>query len=100
MTLGTACANHRVRKDKKVGTVGDVESIVEELLRYLKTHPHAGETLEGIVQWWLLRQRYIDATETIRQALLILEQEGYVMRIVNPDGVELFFAVAGRLSES
>ncbi len=79
--------------------LSDIRSIEGELLAYLRKNPTAGETLEGIVQWWLVRQRYIEASEKIREALQLLEQDGWVRRVVNPDGVELYFAETARLSE-
>ena len=75
----------------------EIEALSAELLDYLKQHPNAGETLEGIVQWWLIRQRYINAASKVRASLLLLEERGFIERFLNPDGVELFMAVPGAL---
>jgi hypothetical protein len=32
--------------------------VAAELLAYLSRHPNAADTLEGIMNWWLPRQRY------------------------------------------
>lgn len=32
-------------------------NIEQGILSYLAKHPDAGDTVEGIVQWWLLEQR-------------------------------------------
>lgn len=69
-----------------------VENIAEELLAYLRRNPGAGETLEGIIHWWLIRQRYVSAANYVRSSLHMLEKDGWIKRIVNPDGVEIFVA--------
>jgi len=43
--------------------------IEAEILDYLDTHPNAQDTLEGIVEWWLLRQRIAVATAHVKEAL-------------------------------
>jgi len=30
---------------------------LQEILEYLRKHPEASDTLEGIAEWWLLNQR-------------------------------------------
>lgn len=37
------------------------ENLSEMILNYLRKHPDAGDTLEGITMWWLKKER-IDAT--------------------------------------
>jgi hypothetical protein len=55
----------------------------DDLLAYLAEHPHAQDTLEGIVEWWLMEQRIVNQTAKVREALdelvegrLILERQG------------------------
>ena len=75
----------------------ETEALAAELLGYLRQHPDAGETLEGIVHWWLVRQRYLNAANKVQASLLLLEERGYIERIRNPDGIELFMAVSSAL---
>ena len=58
------------------------------ILAYLYENPEAGDTFEGIVEWWLLRQRIKFETRNVSDAVtklvsdgLILEHEGSDSRI-------------------
>ncbi len=42
-------------------------------------HPEAQDTLEGIVQWWLLEQKIFHEVKVVRQALVELVREGLVV---------------------
>lgn len=57
--------------------------ISSEILAYLAKHPHAQDTLRGIIDWWLLEQQIERQTTEVKQALdnllakgLILERKG------------------------
>src|SRR5215207_2610980 len=59
------------------------------ILRYLIDHPDAGDTLDGIVEWWLLHQKIRFETRTVSRAVtelvaqdLIVEQKGADGRII------------------
>ena len=54
------------------------------ILSYLVKHPDAKDTLEGIVHWWILRERIEQSVEKVNQTLtdlvakeFILEKEYY-----------------------
>lgn len=49
------------------------------ILSYLCDNPDAGDTLEGIVQWWLLQQRIKFGTQTVAGALAKLVAEGTIV---------------------
>jgi hypothetical protein len=40
-----------------------------EILDYLLRHPDAQDTIEGIIEWWLLEQRIIQAKAEIERAV-------------------------------
>jgi len=40
-----------------------------QILNYFKEHPRASDTLEGIVQWWLMGDHSADSIEQARLAL-------------------------------
>ena len=40
-----------------------------QILDYLSRNPEAQDTLEGIVQWWLLEQRIVTAVGKVKEAL-------------------------------
>jgi hypothetical protein len=72
------------------------EEVADVVARYLRAHPEASDTLEGIARWWLSRQRQDDATELVKAALDLLVQRGVVERRTTSDGVTLFRSARGR----
>ena len=56
-----------------------------EILTYLVEHPHAQDTLEGIVGWWLLQQQIEIQSQTVKQVLDELVTESLVVEIHAPD---------------
>ena len=69
--------------------------IAREILAYLVDHPEAQDTLEGIVQWWLLERKIKYQAERVKDTLdelvatgSILKDQGGDARIryrLNPD---------------
>lgn len=50
----------------------------QEIVEYFLRHPAAADSLDGIVDWWLPRQRYETARTAIQKALDDLVREGLV----------------------
>ncbi len=48
------------------------------ILAYLADNPEAGDTFEGIVEWWLLHQRIKYETRTVSDAVNKLIDEGLI----------------------
>jgi hypothetical protein len=67
-----------------------VNTVAEEIARYLREHPDAADSFEGIRQWWLPRVRFQEATAQIEAALEELLEHGIVVRQVMPDGTILY----------
>jgi hypothetical protein len=62
--------------------------IFYDILAYLADHPQAQDTVEGIVEWWLLEQRIKRATTQVKAAVaqlaaeeLVIPREGTAGRI-------------------
>jgi Fe2+ or Zn2+ uptake regulation protein len=53
-----------------------VRNVAAMIVRYLKNHPHAADTAEGITRWWVMRQRYEDSIQTVQKALELLVEDG------------------------
>lgn len=53
-----------------------VDSAAAAIARYLSDHPKSGDTLEGVMQWWLARQRERDSVVTVSSALDLLVANG------------------------
>ena len=64
-------------------------NIEKEILSYLAEHQDARDTVEGIVEWWLLEQEIKRRTTQVQEALaklvargLVLEQKGKDTRVL------------------
>jgi hypothetical protein len=74
-----------------------VDELAAEILRYLEAHPDAADSLDGIVQWWIVHERFLRGVAATGRALERLVADGRIDRVVLPDGGVLFRArkVAG-----
>jgi hypothetical protein len=66
------------------------ESVAREILAYLTKRPSACDTLDGILQWWLPRIRLEEATETVEQALVLLERRHLIDRVALAAGPVMY----------
>jgi hypothetical protein len=64
----------------------DVIAVAQEIKSYLAAHPNAADSVEGVVKWWLTRQRYEQAADEVQQALDYLIAEGMVSKITTAGG--------------
>lgn len=62
----------------KALTAGKLQ-IASEILAYLAEHPGAQDTVEGIVEWWLLEQKIKRHTAQVKEALAELVTQGLVL---------------------
>jgi predicted transcriptional regulator len=53
--------------------------IAHEILAYLFAHPDAKDTLEGVMEWWLLEQKIKDGITLVKEALEELVEKGLVI---------------------
>jgi hypothetical protein len=68
----------------------NVQAAAEAIEAYLRTEPGARETLRGIVEWWVFRQRFEESWRTVEEALQHLVNAGAVRRTRLPDGSILY----------
>ncbi len=57
-----------------------VRSIERNVLEYLLKNPEARDTLEGIIEWWILEREIRLRTEQIKEAIQILVEKGFVLQ--------------------
>jgi hypothetical protein len=61
------------------------KDISQEILGYLRKHPDASDTLEGITEWWLLSQRIHEEARKVKEALTRLVEQGWLVKIKGSD---------------
>ena len=59
----------------------EIVIIAEEIRGYLEKHPNSIDTLDGVANWWLLRQRYESAVEKVKIALEYLINIGVLEKV-------------------
>jgi len=50
-----------------------------QILAYFVAHPDAQDTLEGIVEWWLLERTIKFETARVKEALAELSSQGFIL---------------------
>ena len=59
--------------------VSDKVEIVHRVLGYLVKNTGAGDTMEGIVEWWLTEQKIRDSTAAVKLVLEELTQKELIL---------------------
>lgn len=52
-----------------------------KILNYLLENPRAEDTLEGIVQWWILEKKIDQRIEEVKKAIQFLASQGLVVEV-------------------
>ncbi len=68
----------------------EILTAAQEIRDYLRAHPNAADSAQGIAKWWLGRRRYEEAIETVRSALDYLVAEGTVIKRKTVSGETVF----------
>jgi Fe2+ or Zn2+ uptake regulation protein len=74
------------------------DTLEQQILEYLETHPQASDTLEGIAQWWLLCHRVDSSVVQVKQTLELLKSKGTIHERRLSDGSNLYFLNEARNS--
>lgn len=64
----------------------DIDQLGAEISDYLSQHPDAADSLDGIVHWWVARQRFDRSATLVQEALERLVEQGVVRRWRSRDG--------------
>lgn len=56
------------------------EDLAQKIMEYLRKNPGAGDTLEGITNWWLQFQRIEQSVNDVLDSLEDLIKDGLVKR--------------------
>ena len=85
-----------IRHGKATGVYQDsnaTSDLAAVILRYISSRPNACDTLEGVRDWWLARQRYEDSSSGVAAALRLLIERGQAEAIAAADGHVVYRAV-------
>ncbi|WP_436314033.1 hypothetical protein [Variovorax sp. LjRoot84] len=75
-----------------------IAEVVETILRYITAHPDACDSLEGISDWWLARQRHEDARSEVAAAVEQLVARGQIEASTGVDGLTVYRAARRRMN--
>ena len=73
----------------------EIVIIAQEISDYLSGHPNAADSLEGIMNWWLKRQRYEQAVGRVQKALNYLVARRVMVKSRTASG-EIVYSKAGQ----
>lgn len=66
----------------------DISRVASEILAYLKSHPGARDSLEGIAEWWLLERRILQEMQDVKKALGELVTKGLIEEMPAGDSLQ------------
>jgi hypothetical protein len=62
----------------------DEAELAEAILEYLSEYPHAMDTLEGIAEWWVMREQVRVEVDALVRVLQQLTKDG-LLEEIGPD---------------
>lgn len=80
-------------------STSSIERLAGVILRYVSAHPEACDSLEGICDWWLMRQRHDDALRDVAAAVEILLERGHIEAWSGAGGRQVYRAKVVQAAE-
>lgn len=71
-----------------------------KILNYLAENPKAGDTVDGILQWWLLDRAIIEEEDRVGRALNRLVERNLIVTVQAPDSRLHYQLNAERIEET
>ena len=62
------------------------DQLKSKIWEYVKSRPEVGDTLEGIIRWWLPQQELVIVAHKIETAVEALVKQNYLVAEPLPDG--------------
>lgn len=75
------------------------EEIIKAILRYMFEHPQACDSIEGIIDWWVVQGRISIQVEEATDAVRDLVTQGFLVRAVATISSVLYAVNKEKLSE-
>jgi len=61
------------------------KEMADTIVGYLAEHPQASDTLEGVAEWWIMRQQVRTEVNTLKKVLRQLTKSGVLEEIGKGD---------------
>lgn len=81
------------------GQTTKVVDTAYQILAYLRDNPDAQDTLEGIIEWWLLERRIKNQTDRVNEALAYLIAQSLLTARTGKDSRTHYAVERSRLEE-
>lgn len=78
------------------GSIQSAEDIANAIRHYLTEHPHASDSAEGVMRWWLGPEHFGDAVSVVEEALEQLVAQRIMVKRNLPDGRAIYVAAPPR----
>ncbi len=77
----------------------NISSYVEdEILQYLKKHPHAADTVDGITSWWLNQNKKKVDISVVKSVLIKMEKNNMVRVYRSAEGKSFYCRIIKKRS--
>ena len=60
------------------------KEVIKLLLNYMRSHPEAKHTAEGITRWWFLQQKIEEEVNTVNKVLKFLTTQNLIEKVTLP----------------
>lgn len=70
-----------------------------QILAYLAEHPEAQDTVQGIMEWWLLERQIKFQTARVKEVLSELTCKGFILEEKGPDSQTRYRINQGKYDE-
>ena len=96
------CVGRSMKRSDSSGELGRdaTWTVALKILRYLNENPHAADTADGILEWWLFKQSIREEQIVVEQALSVLEEQNLILCVKSADGRKHYYLNADSITES
>ncbi len=75
------------------------DNVAKKILRYLNENPNAADTVDGILEWWLLKQSMVEERQVVERALRALVASDLIRTVHSADSRTHYQLNVDRLEE-
>lgn len=68
----------------------ELNKIAHEIVAYLESNPNASDTLNGVADWWVVKQRYSVVVSDVKKALDYLYETKKITTSLDVNGSTVY----------